>query len=87
LTGIYSLLGVIGGALLWLSRNGDLRRWLLLAALLIFLRLGFFATLENPEPRYTVELFPFLIILAGAGASLIKGWAKATEPDAAQTAE
>ena len=28
-------------------------------------------TLENPEPRYTVELFPFLIILAGAGSSIL----------------
>jgi hypothetical protein len=49
----------------------------------MFLRLGFFATLENPEPRYVVELFPFLILLAGAGASTIKGSAKATETDAA----
>ena len=69
LTGIYSLFGVIGGVLLWFSRDPKARRWLLLAALVIFLRLGFFATLENPEPRYTVELFPFLIILAGAGLS------------------
>jgi hypothetical protein len=37
------------------------------------LRVGFFATLENPEPRYVVEVFPFLIILAGAGASVLKG--------------
>ena len=90
LTAIYSLLGVLGGVLLWFSQSPDARRWVLLAALLIFLRLGFFATLENPEPRYTVEFFPFLIILAGAGVSVIKGWVKATEPvsDAAvQTAE
>jgi hypothetical protein len=64
LTWIYSLLGVIGGWLLWRSRDHDARRWLLLAVLLIFLRIGFFATLENPEPRYTVEMFPFLIVLA-----------------------
>ncbi|HKN82772.1 MAG TPA: glycosyltransferase family 39 protein [Pyrinomonadaceae bacterium] len=87
LTALYSLLGVIGGFLLWLSRDHNARRWLPLAALLIFLRLGFFATLENPEPRYTVELFPFLIILAGAGASTLKAWAKATETAAAPTAE
>ena len=68
LTGIYTLLGVIGGWLLW-RRNE--RRWLLLAALVIFLRLGFFATLENPEPRYTVELFPFLILLAAAGLATV----------------
>ena len=66
LTGIYTLLGVIGGWLLWRQNE---KRWLLLAALMIFLRLGFFATLENPEPRYTVELFPFLILIAAAGLS------------------
>jgi 4-amino-4-deoxy-L-arabinose transferase-like glycosyltransferase len=77
LTWIYTLLGVIGGWLLWRSRDWNARRWLLLAVLLIFLRLGFFATLENPEPRYTVEFFPFLVILAGAGASTIKAlWLK-----------
>jgi hypothetical protein len=32
---------------------------------MIFLRFGFFATLENPEPRYVVEVFPFLSILGG----------------------
>ncbi|HEY6661265.1 MAG TPA: glycosyltransferase family 39 protein [Pyrinomonadaceae bacterium] len=70
---LYSLLGVIGGWLLLRSRDRDVRRWLLLTALLIFLRLGFFATLENPEPRYTVEIFPFLVIVAGAGLSRVVG--------------
>ena len=87
LTWIYTLLGVVGGWLLWRSRDRDARRWLLLAVLLIFLRLGFFATLENPEPRYTVEIFPFLMILAGAGAALIKASAKATETDAVPMVE
>ena len=87
LTAIYSLLGVLGGLLLLLERNAEARRWVLLAALLMFLRLGFFATLENPEPRYTVELFPFLIILAGAGLSRIKRRAKATEPELATASE
>jgi len=90
LTWIYTLLGVFGGFLLWRSRDRNARRWLLLAALLIFLRLGFFATLENPEPRYTVEFFPFLCILAGAGLATFKGFrasAKETPPDAAPTAE
>jgi hypothetical protein len=90
LTSIYTLLGVLGGWLLWRSRDPNARRWLLLAVLLIFLRLGFFASLENPEPRYTVELFPFLIMLAGAGVSRIKASAKATEMEtdaAAPTAE
>jgi hypothetical protein len=65
LTLIYSLLGILGGWLLWRTRNFVARQWLLLAALLIFLRLGFFATLENPEPRYVVEIFPFLSVLGG----------------------
>ena len=68
LTAMYSLFGVIGGWLMW-RRDG--RRWLLMAALLIFLRLGFFATLENPEPRYTVELFPFLILVGAAGLATV----------------
>lgn len=72
LTALYSLLGVVGAVLLWLSRDGTARVWVLLATLVIVVRLGFFATLENPEPRYTVELFPFLIILAGAGCSLFR---------------
>jgi len=42
-----------------------------MAALLILLRLGFFATLENPEPRYTVELFAFLILVASAGLATV----------------
>lgn len=71
LTGIYTLLGVIGAWLLWRSRDNNARRWLLLAALMIFLRLGFFATLENPEPRYTVELFPFLILVGAAGLATV----------------
>jgi len=87
LTCVYSLLGTAGGWLLWRSRDRDGRRWLLLAVLLIFLRLGFFATIENPEPRYTVELFPFLILLAAAGASVIRASAKATETDAAPMVE
>lgn len=72
LTALYSLLGVVGAGLLWLSRDRNARVWVLLAMLVILVRLGFFATLENPEPRYTVELFPFLIILAGAGWSLFR---------------
>ena len=87
LTWIYTLLGGIGGWFLWRSRYRNARRWLLLAALLIFVRLGFFATLENPEPRYTVELFPFLIILAGAGMAAFRVSAKATQPDVVLMAE
>ncbi|MGI8836620.1 MAG: glycosyltransferase family 39 protein [Pyrinomonadaceae bacterium] len=65
LTFVYTLFGVAGGWFLWSSGLFTARRWLLLAALMIFLRLGFFATLENPEPRYVVEVFPFLSVLGG----------------------
>jgi hypothetical protein len=68
---IYTLLGVGGGLFLWSSRDFYTRSWLLLAGLMIFLRLGFFSTLENPEPRYVVEIFPFLSILGGIAASRI----------------
>ena len=63
LTWAYTLLGVLGGWILWSSRNFAARRWLLLAGLVIFLRLAFFSTIENPEPRYVVEIFPFLAVL------------------------
>ena len=65
LTLIYSLLGVAGGWFLWQTRNFGARLGVLLAALMIFIRVAFFASLENPEPRYVVEVFPFLSILGG----------------------
>jgi hypothetical protein len=65
LTGIYTLLGLAGGWLLWNSRKFDARRWLLLVSLAIVLRLILFSSLENPEPRYLVEFFPFLAVLGG----------------------
>lgn len=71
LTLIYTVLGILGGKRLWQTRDLESRQWLLLASLVIFLRLAYFATFENPEPRYTVELFPFFIILAGIALTLI----------------
>jgi len=65
LTLIYTLLGGLGAWLLWRTRTFDARRWVILSLLIIVLRLGFFSTLENPEPRYVVELFPFLSLLGG----------------------
>jgi 4-amino-4-deoxy-L-arabinose transferase-like glycosyltransferase len=65
LTFLYTLLAVAGGWFLWSSGLFTARRWLLLVALMIFLRISFFATLENPEPRYVVEVFPFLAVLGG----------------------
>ena len=62
---LYTLLGIAGA--LRLGRVGKFaaRPWLLLVVLMIVLRLAFFSTMENPEPRYTVEFFPLLAILGG----------------------
>jgi len=76
LTLVYTLLGAAGGWLLWRARTFAARRWVILAGLIIFLRLGFFSTLENPEPRYTVEIFPFLSILGGVAIGQIVGLIK-----------
>ena len=69
---ICSLLGVSGGWFLWQSGDLNSRLWVLLVALIVLLRIGFFATLENPEPRYVVEVFPFLSVLGGISLVRIK---------------
>ena len=71
LTLTYSLLGIAGAWILWQTRNFNARVWVLLATLMIFLRVGFFSSLENPEPRYVVEVFPFLCILGGIALSRV----------------
>jgi hypothetical protein len=80
LTLIYTLLGIAGGWFLWQCRRLELRQWVLLAALMIFLRIGFFGTLENPEPRYVVEVFPFLSILGGIATGRIGTLLTKTRP-------
>ena len=73
LVAIYTIVGIAGGFVLWASRDPYARLWLLLVGLIVLLRLGFLSTLENPEPRYVVEFFPFLAALCGiAGAQLFK---------------
>lgn len=71
LTFLYTLLGIMGAGFLWQTRELISRQWLLLVGLLVFLRIGFFATLENPEPRYVVEVFPFLSVLGGIAITRI----------------
>ena len=43
-----------------------------MAGLAIFLRLAFFSSLENPEPRYLVEFFPFLSIFGGIAIARVR---------------
>jgi hypothetical protein len=73
LTWIYTLFGVAGAWLLWRTADFGARRWVVLTALIIFSRLAFFASLENPEPRYVVEFFPLLCVLAGIATIRIAG--------------
>ena len=46
------------------SRTGI--RWVGLLILFLLLRSAFLGTLENPEPRYTLECYPAIIVLASA---------------------
>ena len=42
-----------------------------LFVLFLLLRSAFLGTLENPEPRYTLECYPAVIVLASVGASAL----------------
>jgi hypothetical protein len=44
--------------------------WILVAFVVV--RSAFLGTLENPEPRYTLECFPFVLALAGAALAFGK---------------
>jgi 4-amino-4-deoxy-L-arabinose transferase-like glycosyltransferase len=50
--------------------------WLGLLLLFVLLRSAFLGTLENPEPRYTLEMYPIAIVLASAALAGKKGLAK-----------
>jgi hypothetical protein len=65
LVAIYTLLGVAGVLVLWRSQNFYARCWAMLAVMIFFGRLAFFSSVESPEPRYVVELFPILCVLGG----------------------
>jgi len=77
LVGIYTLAGLAGAFVLWLSGDFYSRSWLLLVFLIVVSRLAFFSTLENPEPRYVVEFFPFLAALGGIAFARIWKWSTA----------
>ncbi len=72
LTWIYTLLGIGGILAFWKGRSDRKQlRWLILILLMTLPRIIFFATIENPEPRYVVELFLFTAILGGI---FLGGW-------------
>ncbi|MFN7988920.1 MAG: hypothetical protein U0529_15715 [Thermoanaerobaculia bacterium] len=63
LTWLYTAAGVAGLVTWW--RAPGCRRWAVLLALLFVPRLAFLSSMPNPEPRYMVELFPFLAAAGG----------------------
>ena len=56
--------------------RGPRPRYLALMLLFVVLRSAFLGTLENPEPRYTLECYPVVFVL---GAAWLAGWKKKNE--------
>ena len=59
-------LAYVTAALLALVRRRSSIRWSGLLVIFLLLRSAFLGTLENPEPRYTLECYPAVIALASA---------------------
>jgi 4-amino-4-deoxy-L-arabinose transferase-like glycosyltransferase len=66
--GLLNLAYVLVAAWAVIRRHSELR-WVGLLVGFVLLRSAFLATLENPEPRYTLECYPAIIVLASALAS------------------
>jgi hypothetical protein len=69
--GLLNLL-YIALALLALRRGKEIR-WVGLLLFFVLLRSAFLGTLENPEPRYTLECYPAVIVLASAWLANVLG--------------
>jgi 4-amino-4-deoxy-L-arabinose transferase-like glycosyltransferase len=73
-----TLWGALNLAFLVAAVMGIIRgpRPLYLGMMLLFvlLRSAFLGTIENPEPRYTLECYPVVLLLAGAWVSGWKRW-------------
>jgi 4-amino-4-deoxy-L-arabinose transferase-like glycosyltransferase len=63
--GVANLFYVACALLGWVRHRRTLATGLLV--LFILVRSAFLSTLENPEPRYTLEMYPVVIVLAAAG--------------------
>ena len=62
-------LGYVVAALLALIRRPATIRWAGMLIAFLLLRSAFLGTLENPEPRYTLECYPAVIVLAAAAGN------------------
>lgn len=71
LVGLYSVIGLLGGGVLWLSRSLYARMGLLLLITIFITRFALFSLTESLESRYVVELFPFLAALGGIAVARI----------------
>jgi hypothetical protein len=61
-----ALLAVIRGRAREQARWPSGIRWAGLLVSFLLLRSAFLGTLENPEPRYTLECYPAIIVLASS---------------------
>jgi hypothetical protein len=66
--GLLNLAYVVAALLAVVDRRPAIR-WSGLLVTFLLLRSAFLGTLENPEPRYTLECYPAVIVLASALAS------------------
>ncbi len=62
-------LAYVGAAMFAVFRRHSEIRWIGLLVGFVLLRSAFLGTLENPEPRYTLECYPAIIVLASGLAS------------------
>jgi len=69
---IYTLLALAGILLMLLGRWRSALIWLLMALLVAVPRIAYFATLENPEPRYLIEIFFIAAVLGGIALSRVR---------------
>ena len=60
--------------------RGPRPRYLALMLLFVLLRSAFLGTMENPEPRYTLECYPVVLVLAAAWMSGWKRWTRQLQP-------
>ena len=72
LWGVLNLLFLFAGAMGLI--RGPRPLYLGMMLLFVVLRSAFLGTMENPEPRYTLESFPIVLLLGGAWISGWKRW-------------
>ena len=72
LTLLYTVLSFAGCLTLLLVRRARSRLWLFLVLAFSLPRIIFFGTIENPEPRYLVELFIPAAILGGVFLAFVR---------------